>query len=829
MFRKFAKVILPLSLPQLFTYAIPETFQNLCFVGSRVVVPFGKSKLYSAVVYSVDDTAEGDFEIKEIIEVLDSKPIINAIQLKFWDWIASYYMCAVGEVYRAAVPAMLKLESQTLLFRTAKPLDFNELKPKEVQLLSAFTPSLTELELSKVGKYTGLKNNISLVKNLIFNGYLVADKVIQDKFRPKTEKFLSLNKNLFHSEKQIITLLDELSKRAPKQAEILYCYFSESGFQAEDSKIISFGEIDKKRFSDSKFSSSSLNSLIDKQILLEEEREVSRLSMYEGDLELYHELTENQQNALEKIESGFLEKNAALLFGVTGSGKTEIYIRLIDKYLSQGKQVLYLLPEIVLTSQIIRRLQKVFGSKVGIYHSKISDYERSEIWQNLVDKDNPSSYKLIVGVRSSIFLPFSDLGLIIVDEEHESSYKQADPQPRYNARDCALVLAGFHSAKVLLGSATPSFETYFNATTGKYSLVELSSRYADFKLPEIEIVNTRTAQKRGQMKSLFYDGLIKRIEKKIAEKKQTILYRNRRGFSPYVECSSCGWIPVCENCDVTLTYHKRENRLVCHHCGYVTDMPKKCSACNDSVLITKGFGTEKVEDEIKIFFPEAKISRLDADITTSRSKFEQVIYDFENGSTDILTGTQMISKGFDFKRLTLCGILDADTMLFFPDFRAEEKTFQQLTQVSGRVGRHLEGGRVVIQTSNPENEIFKDVVSHNYKNMYARLIAERNRFAYPPYTRLIKIQIKHKDEAEMSRCAMMLASNLRKVFSSGVMGPEFPLVSRIQNLYIKEIMLKISRKHYGQQAKKIILDAVNYTKSMALKAGLIISINVDPL
>ena len=551
--------------------------------------------------------------------------------------------------------------------------------------------------------------------------------------------------------------------------------------------------------------------------------------MYEGDLELYHELTETQKNALEKIESSFLEKNAALLFGVTGSGKTEIYIRLIDKYLSLGKQVLYLLPEIVLTSQIIRRLQKVFGSKVGIYHSKISDYERSEIWQNLVDKDNLSSYKLIVGVRSSIFLPFSDLGLIIVDEEHESSYKQADPQPRYNARDCALVLAGFHSAKVLLGSATPSFETYFNATTGKYSLVELSSRYADFKLPEIEIVNTRTAQKRGQMKSLFYDGLIKRIEKNIAEKKQTILYRNRRGFSPYVECSSCGWIPVCENCDVTLTYHKRENRLVCHHCGYVTDMPKKCSACNDSVLITKGFGTEKVEDEIKIFFPEAKISRLDADITTSRSKFEQVIYDFENGSTDILTGTQMISKGFDFKRLTLCGILDADTMLFFPDFRAEEKTFQQLTQVSGRVGRHLEGSRVVIQTSNPENEIFKDVVSHNYKNMYARLIAERNRFAYPPYTRLIKIQIKHKDEAEMSRCAMMLASNLRKVFSSGVMGPEFPLVSRIQNLYIKEIMLKISRKHYGQQAKKIILDAVNYTKSMALKAGLIISINVDPL
>ncbi|MBQ3658232.1 MAG: primosomal protein N' [Bacteroidales bacterium] len=811
MFRRYAEVIVPLSLPQLFTYAIPETFFSSCKRGSRVVVPFGKNKLYSAVVYSVKDDIDSEsqkFEIKEILEVLDDKPVFNDLQLKFWDWIASYYMCSLGEVYRTAVPSVLKLESETVLYRTTKPLDINEVNLTERSLLEAFNSAQGGIKLSAVSKYTGKKNNISLVKKLVFLSYIVADKIIEEKFKPKTVKFVSVSEGFEPSE------LDILLKKAPKQFEIML-YVAKNG------------RVNRKDIAE-KYSVSALSSLVQKGLLLETECEVSRLKNYDGELKSTCQLTENQQIAYDNILNFFQEKNAVLLFGVTGSGKTELYISLIQEYLNKGKQVLYLLPEIVLTSQIIRRLQRVFGSQVGIYHSKISDYERSEIWQNLIDKDNPLSYKLIVGVRSSIFLPFSDLGLVIVDEEHETTYKQFDSQPKYNARDCALVLALLHGAKTLLGSATPSFESYYNATTGKYGLAELHSRFSETQMPEIELVNTLQAQRKGLMKSLFSQQLLTRIGESLEQKKQIVLYRNRRGFSPYVECSACGWIPVCENCDVTLTYHKRENRLVCHHCGYAIDMPHTCFACGGSSMATKGFGTEKVEDEIQIFFPDAKISRLDADVMTSKARFEQVIYDFENGETDILTGTQVISKGFDFDNLMLCGILDADNMLYFPDFRAEERTFQQLTQVSGRVGRRGERGKVLIQTSNPENEVFKDVVHGDYKGMYKRLIAERSRFAYPPFTRLIKIEIKHREEAQVNYSGAMLAGILSKTFGAGVLGPEFPLVPRIQNLFIKEIMLKISRKNYGAAAKKIILDAINYTKSMALKSGLVISINVDP-
>lgn len=830
MSRKFAEVIVPLSLPQLFTYAIPETSQIPCSVGARVVVPFGKNKLYSGVVHSITETEpEQNYEIKEIIEVLDSKPIINAIQLQFWDWIANYYMCAVGEVYRVAVPSTLKLESETVLYRTMKPLDFNELKPKEIFLLNAFNEKVTSMELSKASKFTGLKNNIQLIRNLISLGYLVSDKVIQEKYKPRTEKFILLSEN-FNSEDLLRKLFDDLEKRAPKQLEILIAYISCSGFKMQDNCVLNRGEVSKKiLLKNEKLSPSALSSMVSKNVFVEEEREVSRLKDYDGDLELYHELSEFQQNAYDEIQSQFCTKNTVLLYGVTGSGKTEIYIKLIDQYFSKGKQVLYLLPEIVLTSQIIRRLQKVFGNKVGIYHSKVSEFERAEIWKNLVDSENPDSYQLIVGVRSSIFLPFSNLGLVIVDEEHENSFKQFDPQPRYNARDCSIVLAGMHGAKVLLGSATPSFESYFNATNGKFGLVELHNRFGNSQMPTIQVINTREMGRRGMMKSLFSQLLINQIGDNIKQHKQTILFRNRRGFSPFVECTSCGWIPACENCDVTLTYHKRENRLVCHHCGYAIDMPHSCLACNDSHLETKGFGTEKVEDEIKIFFPDARIARLDADVSASRARFEEIIYGFENGDIDILAGTQMISKGFDFKNLTLCGVLNADSMLYFPDFRAEERTFQQLTQVSGRTGRSDVPGKVVIQSSKPDNPIFDEVKSCDYKKLYSRLMAERSRFAYPPYTKLIKIQVKHKDEPIVNNSSILLATCLRKVFGDGVLGPECPLISRVQNFYIKEIMLKISRKYYGSEAKKIVQRAIDYTKTMATSPGLVISINVDPM
>ncbi|MCQ2252071.1 MAG: primosomal protein N' [Bacteroidales bacterium] len=827
MYRRFAEVIVPVSVPLLYTYAIPDTFIPQCVQGVRVVIPFGKSKIYSAIVRSVTDLAPENCEIKEIIEVLDNIPIINAIQLQFWDWIASYYLCSLGEVYRNAVPSSLKLESETILYRTAKSLDFNILKPKEVQFLGAFNEKTQEMELSKAAKYTGQKNNITLIKNLIGLGYLVADKVIEEKYKPKLEKIITLNPE-FKQEDQLRSVFDTLEKKYPKQLEVFLFYFANSGFKLLENNIIDAGNIRKaSMLKNPKVSPSSLASLISKNILVEHEIEVSRIEKYEGDIELYHELSDIQQEAYLEIERLHASQTTVLLHGVTGCGKTEIYIKLIDKYLQQGKKVLYLLPEIILTSQIIRRLQKVFGDEVGIYHSKISDNERAEMWHSLCDNEN-CKYRLIVGVRSAIFLPISDLGLIIVDEEHESSFKQQDPAPRYHARDCAIVLAGLHGAKVLLGSATPSIESYFNAQNGKFGLVEIFKRFTDSGMPDIKIVNTLDAMRRQQMKSLFSQFLLTQIDDTIKAGQQTVLFRNRRGFSPYVECSQCGWVPTCENCDVSLTYHKRDNRLVCHHCGYAIDMPSNCKACNDTSLVTKGFGTEKIEDEIKIFYPEARIGRLDADVTTSRARYEKIIYEFENGLIDIIAGTQMISKGFDFKNLHLAGILNADSLINFPDFRAEERAFQMLLQVSGRTGRSKDRGKVVIQTSQPKHPVYQDVMNNDYRTFYYRVLAERSMFAYPPYTRLIKIQVKHRDNLVLDGAAKILGDTLRRIFGDGVLGPEYPLYGRIQNLYIKEILLKISRNHYGIQAKNCILQAIAYMREACGKSGLIVTLNVDP-
>ena len=827
MYRRFAEVIVPVSLPVLYSYAIPDTLLSQCNQGVRVVIPFGKSKLYSAVVYRLTDVEPENCEIKEIIEVLDNKPIINAIQLRFWDWIASYYLCTLGEVYRAAVPSSLKLESETKLYRTAKPLDFNELKPKEAMFMGVFDDKHSEIELSKAAKLSGQKNCISLVRNLIAMDYIVADKVIEEKYKPKLEKFIQLSTD-FATEDDLRKVFDALEKKYPKQLEVLMFYFQNSGVRIFENNIVDYGSMRKSdMLRNTRVSPSSLQTLVAKQVFTEVEQEVSRIQQYDGDIELYHELTDIQLKAYNEIKTQFRDRTTVLLHGVTGSGKTEIYIKLIDECLRGGRQVLYLLPEIILTSQIIRRLQKVFGNQVGIYHSKISDNERVELWHQMCD----SAYqkcRLIVGVRSSVFLPFSNLGLVIVDEEHETSFKQQDPAPRYHGRDCAIVLAGMHGAKVLLGSATPAIDSYYNALNGKYGLVEINRRYSDAGLPDIHIIDTRAAQSRNQMRSLFSQYLLNEIDGTIKQGKQTVLFRNRRGFSPYVECSHCGWVPVCDNCDVCLTYHKRENRLVCHHCGFVMEMPRTCKSCGDTALETKGFGTEKIEDEIKVFFPGARIARLDADVTSSRQRYEKIIYEFENGLLDIIAGTQMISKGFDFKDLRLAGVLNADSLINFPDFRAEERAYQLLSQVSGRTGRTDVRGKVLIQTSQPGNPVFQDVVKADYKSFYKRVVAERSMFAYPPYTRLIRIQLRHKDSIMLDDCALHLAGALRRYFGDGVLGPEYPLLSRIQNLYIKEILLKISRNHYGIQAKNCILAQIAELRAYVRKPGLIISVNVDP-
>ena len=827
MYRRFAEVIVPVSLPLLYTYEIPGTFLSICVEGARVVVPFGKSKVYSAVVRRITDVCPQNCEVKEIIEVLDTSPIVNAIQFKFWDWIASYYMCTLGEVCRGSLPSSLKLESATVLYRTAKPIDLTELRPKEALLLAAFNEHITELELSKATKYTGLKNNISIVKNLIGMNYLVADKVIEEKYKPKISKFISLAESIA-TEQQLRGTLDALAVKSPKQFETLMTFITMSQTKAVDGIIAVRNEMERKTLMQNPHvSPSALTALVSKSLLVETEREVSRLAAYDGDVELCHQLTDAQTTAYNNIQQYFETKNTVLLRGITGSGKTEIYIKLIDECISRGKQALYLLPEIVLTSQIIRRLQKVFGDEVGIYHSKISDGERAEMWRRLCNPD-AKSYKLIVGVRSAIFLPFRELGLIIVDEEHDASFKQQDPAPRFHARDCAIVLAGMHGAKVLLGSATPSIESYYNALSGKYGLVELLCRYSDAALPEINVIDTLDAARTGGMKSIFSSQMLGEIDQTIKRGQQVLLFRNRRGFSPYVECQTCGWVPSCENCDVSLTYHKRENRLVCHHCGFVMEMPRTCKSCGASSITAKGYGTEKIEDEIKIFFPDARISRLDADVTTSRQRYERIIYEFENGLTDIIAGTQMISKGFDFKNLHLAGILGVDAMLFFPDFRAEERAFQLLTQVGGRTGRSTQRGKVIIQTSQPRNPIFGEVVRGDYRSFYNRVVAERSMYAYPPFTRLIRLQLKHKDNYYLDQCAAALALMLAKIFGDGVLGPEYPLLPRIQNMYIKEILLKISRNHYGIQAKNSILAAIGNLRTGMPKGGLLININVDP-
>lgn len=826
MLPRYAEVILPIPLPNLLTYVIPDNMIEQCTPGCRVVVPCGKSKLYSGILCNITDKKPDSYEIKEIVELLDQTPVVTPYQLKFWYWIANYYMCTIGEVYRAALPSGMKLESETILYRTTKAADYNSLKPKELMLLAAFNDKVTEIPMSKVGKIISAKNYISVVNNLIANGYLMPDRIIEEKIKPKTEKFVSLHDS-FTLEIQFKGLFDDLERRALKQLQVLMAYLAGAGVKIENGEIKCRGEISRQKLlSNSDLSPAALSALIQKSVFVETEREVSRIEKYDGEIELYHDLTPQQQTAFDQIENHFAEKNTVLLYGITGSGKTEIYIKLIDKLLAQGKNVLYLLPEIVLTSQIIRRLQKVFGNSVCIYHSKMSDAERSEIWKTIISGDEP---KLILGVRSSIFLPFKNLGLVIVDEEHETSFKQFDPAPRYHARDCAIVLAQIMGAKVLLGSATPSLESFFNAKSGKYGLVELTKRFSEHGQPQYMIVNTLEAAKRRQMKSLFSPQLLGEVKTCIENHEQTLLFRNRRGFSPYVECQTCGWIPVCENCDVSLTYHKRDNRLVCHHCGYSIEMPHHCMACGDVSLKTMGFGTEKIEDEIKLFFPEARISRLDSDVTTSRSRYEKIISDFEDGNIDILAGTQMISKGFDFKKLRLVAILNADSMLNYPDFRAEERAYQLITQVGGRAGRSQLKGKVLIQTNNAEHPVFQDIISNNYMLMYNRLIAERSKFLYPPFTRLIKIQLKHKEPHLLDSEADRLAGILRNSFGAGVLGPEYPLISRIQTLYIKEIMLKISRTHYGDAAKKIITDAIGYVKSTATHAGLITAVNVDPV
>ncbi len=823
----FAQVIVPLRVPGAFTYQIPQELIDDCAVGKRVVISFGK-KIFSGVVLSISDQKPDNFEVKSILDVLDALPIVNNIQLKFWQFISDYYICNLGEVLSAALPSSLKPESETLISLTDAEIDQNSLKVNELKIVLALKAK-PFLKISQLEKITGQKNNLKTISKLISLGFVQSSTQIEEKYKLKQEKYICLSDD-FCKEGGLKNLFDKIEKKYPQQLQILLFYLSSSKTRLVNNCVEKANEIPISVFKKNpSLSQSALNTLIKNKVFDCTLKDVDKYLEYLGQVLDSQQLTDVQIRALNDINLSFENNNTTLLFGVNGSGKTEIYIKLIQEQIQKGKQVLYLLPEIVLSSQIIRRLQKIFGNSLAIYHNKISQGDRLILWQNLLKSDSQNQYKIIVGVKQSLFLPFDNLGLIIVDEEHHEGYKQKDPAPRFHGRDCAIVLANFYGAKVLLGTATPSIETYYNALNGKYGLVELSKRFDNYILPQIVVSNLRDAQNRKEMKSLFSLESYNNILSTFRDNKQTIVYRNHRGFSPYIQCSTCGWIPVCENCDVSLTYHRKENTLVCHHCGYTIDMVNTCSACTANTLITKGYGTEQIEDQLKLLIPEAKISRLDADVAQSKKRFESIIEDFEKGKIDILTGTKILSHGFDFKNLHLGVILDADNFLNFPDFRAQEHAFAFFMQVAGRLSRSNQVGKLIIQTSKPENEIFSDVTRFDYKKFYHRTCAERSTFMYPPYSKLIVIKLKHKDAYTLQNSANLLANTLRPTFKSGVLGPEEPFVSRIQNYFIQQITLKIPRQYYGKQAKDIVRNAINYTFNMALKADLRISIDVDPI
>lgn len=818
--KKYVDVIVPLPIANHYTYSLPADMEEKVQIGCRVVVPFGRKKFYTAIVINIHYAAPEGYETKDISEVLDERPVLLPRQLDFWQWLADYYLCTLGDVYKAALPSGMKLESETLVvynpdFEAAEPLP-----PKEQALLDLLAQD-TEQCITQLEKASGLKNCLPVIKSLLEKEAIFIKEELKRNYKPRTEARVKLT-DAVADEARLQQLFNELM-RAPKQLAVLMKYVELSGWVA---KGASLREVTKKDLLEKAGASAAVwNGLVEKGVFEVYHQEVGRLS--KGSLERteLHALSEAQQRAYQQILASFREKNVCLLHGVTSSGKTEVYIHLIEETLKAGKQVLYLLPEIALTTQITERLKKVFGAKLGIYHSKFPDAERVEIWQKQLQ---PDCYEILLGVRSSIFLPFRNLGLVIVDEEHENTYKQQDPAPRYHARNAAIVLASMFQAKVLLGTATPSVESYFNATSGKYGLVELTERYQDIRLPHIELVDIKLLAHRKQMKGPFSPMLVAQIKEALDQKSQVILFQNRRGFAPMIECHTCGWVPKCKNCDVSLTYHKGLNQLTCHYCGYTYQVPRSCPACGGVELMHRGFGTERIEDDIKLIFPEARVARMDLDTTRTRTAYEKIIADFEQGKTDILIGTQMVSKGLDFDHVSVVGILNADTMLNFPDFRSHERAFQLMAQVAGRAGRKNKQGLVMLQTKSPDLPVIRQVMENNYEQLYYDQLAERQLFKYPPYYRLIYVYLKHRKEEVLNQAADVMAAQLRSGLGDRVLGPDKPPVARIQTLFIKKMVIKVEQKasmakirHYLQTVQRAVLEDERFR-------SLLVYYDVDP-
>jgi len=794
----FAEIIIPAALPKNYTWSVPEHLLELVKVGCRVEVNLGKSKKYAGVIKRLHQERPEFFETKDILNVLDAEPVVFEEQLKLWEWIASYYMCSEGEVMAAALPAHFKLSSETILvYNEEYGDDFSALDHDEYIIGEALLIK-KELTLSEVQELLDSHNVYPVINRMIQKKVCYVWEALKQTYSPKKETYVVLNKP-YDEDEQLEKLLNEDKKlqRAEKQMELLLSYLH---FMRTDGEVIKAELLKKSGASDSQ-----LKGLIEKKILRLEKRNIDRIKYLPKNVTIDFELTGIQQNAFEQVKEQLQTKAVCLFHGVTSSGKTNIYIRLIEEFIKQGKQVLYMLPEIALTSQVIRRLQKHFGGYIGIYHSKFSQNERVEIW----NKVKNGELRVILGARSSVFLPYQNLGLIICDEEHDSSFKQQEPAPRYNGRDAAIYFASLFGAKTLLGSGTPSIESYYNATTGKYGLVELLQRFGDLKLPAIQFVDTRSIIQKDKSKIILSPALIEAVKEVIDRGKQVILFQNRRGYAPYQVCSVCGWIPQCKYCDVSLTYHKLSNKLVCHYCGTTYPPVHTCAACGSDKFVQRNFGTEKIEEQLQEIFPEAKVARMDIDTVKGKNAHDLLIQQFEQKRIDILVGTQMVVKGLDFDNVDLVGILDADGLLHFADFRVHERAFQLMEQVSGRAGRKEETGKVLVQTSQPQHPLLQIVQQHDYKMMFTEELKKRKEFAYPPFSRIIHITFKHKIKEVVERAAVHYTNTLRNKYGNYIVGPAEPVIGRIRNQYLMELLLKLPRD--GKtiiQCKKDLLEQI---------------------
>lgn len=775
----YAEIIIPAALPKNYTWSVPEDLRESLQPGCRVEVNLGKSKKYAGLVKRLHDETPEFYETKDIISQLDKEPVVFPEQLRLWEWLASYYMCSEGEVMAAALPAHFKLSSETILvFNEEYGDEFSALDHDEYIVAEALLLK-KELGLSEVQQLLDSSHVYPVINRLIQKRICYVWEALKQTYAPKKEAYVMLNP-VYEEEEKLAELLNSWS-RAPKQMELLLSYLHLLKTEGEVTKA---ALLKKSGASDAQ-----LKGLTEKQILRLEKREVDRIKYLPKNVSIDFSLTELQEKKLNECRVRLAEKPVCLLHGVTSSGKTNIYIRLIEEYIRQGKQVLYLLPEIALTSQVIRRLQKHFGGYIGIYHSRFSQNERVEIW----NKVKTGELRVILGARSSVFLPFQQLGLVICDEEHDPSFKQQEPAPRYNGRDAAIYLAALFGAKTLLGSGTPSLESYFNAVTGKYGLVELLQRFGDLQLPPIRFVDTRSLVQKDKTRIILSPALISSVEEILERGKQVILFQNRRGYAPYQVCAVCGWIPQCKYCDVSLTYHKLSNKQVCHYCGTTYPPVHSCAACGSDKFLQRNFGTEKIEEQLQETFPRARVARMDIDTVKGKNAHDTLIRQFEEGRIDILVGTQMVVKGLDFDHVDLVGILDADGLLHFADFRVNERAFQLMEQVSGRAGRKEATGTVLVQTSQPGHPLLQIVQQHDYRAMYTEEVIKRKEFHYPPFTRIIQLTFKHKFKEIVDRASVQFANRLKPAFGAYLVGPAEPVIGRIRNQYLMELLIKLPR------------------------------------